>query len=182
MLLSNTMYEIVISKDNQFTLFSMDNTFYDNVIQLENYTRNDFVCAYNISVTSLMKDYMITIIGRAYGNIYSCAILEENSLVVLIDDHLVKINIFSGQIEWGIKIFEFGTGVEMYSFNNGYLVNSEVDIMYFNKDGQLRWTFSGRDIFVRPIDKSSIEILNNHILLTDFSGYKYQLDIHGMEI
>jgi hypothetical protein len=70
----------------------------------------------------------------------------------------------------------------MYLFNNGYLVNSEVDIMFYNKSGQLVWTFSGRYICVRPIDRSSIEIFDNQLLLTDFSRYIYRLDIHRKEI
>lgn len=172
----------MINKDNQYTLFSTDNKSYDNPVLLENYSRNDFVCAYNISIDSHVSNYIVTVIGRAYGNVENCAVLKENRLVVLIDDFIVFINLITHQIELSKKLFDFGTGIELYTFNDGYIVNAEVDLLYLDRYANLIWTFCGRDIWVRPTNESSIKIIDNTLLLTDFAGYQYCLDKSGNEI
>lgn len=89
MILSNQNYEVEIIKDRQYTLFSTDNKLYDVIIETEGYSRNDFICAYSVSVRGLMVDYKVAIIGRAYGKVENCAVLEDNGLVILIDNYLV---------------------------------------------------------------------------------------------
>lgn len=145
-------------------------------------SRNDFVCAYSVSVQGSMVDYKVAIIGRAYGSVENCALLEDNMLVVLIDNYLVFFELKAQRLEKKILILDFGTGIEIYPFDDGYIVNGEVDIIKVDKFGNKGWEFSGRDIWVRPNGESSIKILGNSLLLTDWEGYKYQLDKWGKEI
>lgn len=182
MILSNGNFNIEINKDSQYTLFSADNRFYNHTIQMEEYNRNDFVCAYCICIHSLMLDYKIAIIARAYGSIENCAVLEDNRLVFLADDYVVFFDLIAQTLEKKIKVFGFGTGIEIYPFDNGYIVNGEVDIIKIDKSGNKIWSFSGRDIWVTPNGESSINILGDSILLTDFEGYTYHLDKLGREI
>lgn len=182
MILSNESYEIEITKDIQYTLFSTDNKFYNHVFQMEEYTRNDYVSAYSISVCSLIPDYKVAIIGRAYGSIENCAVLEGDRLIILIDNYMVFFDLISKKLELKIKIIDFGTGIEIYAYDNGYIVNGEVDIIKVDKYGNKIWSFSGRNIWVRPNGESSINIQRDRLLLTDFAGYKYHLDKWGKEI
>lgn len=182
MILSNKSYEIEITKDMQYTLYSTDNKFYNHVIQMEEYSRNDFVCAYCISVHSLMDDYKIALVGRAYGNIENCALLEDNRLVILVDDYIVFFDLIAKNLEMKIKVLDFGTGIEIYPFDDGYIVNGEVFIIKVDKSGKKIWDFGGRDIWVKPNGESSINILGDSLLLTDFEGYNYYVDKYGKEI
>lgn len=154
MILSNNNYEIEIIKDSQYTLFSSDNKFYNHVYQMEEYTRNDYVSAYSVSVRSLITDYKMVIIGRAYGSIENCAVLEGGSLVILIDNYMVFFNLNTQILELKKKVIDFGTGIEIYAFDNGYIVNGE----------------------------PSLIIQRDRLLLTDFEGFEYYLDRWGNAI
>lgn len=70
----------------------------------------------------------------------------------------------------------------MYPFDDGYIVNGEVYVIKVDKLGNKIWSFSGRDIWVRPNGESSISIQRDSLLLTDFEGYEYHLDKWGKEI
>lgn len=182
MILSNENYKVEITKDRQYTLFSTDNKFYDIIIETEGYSRNDFICAYCVSVQGVMVNYKVAIIARVYGSVGNCAVLEENRLVVLVDNYLVFFDLMAQLLEKKVLILDFGTGIEMYPFDDGYIVNGEIDIIKVNRFGNKVWDFSGRDIWVRPDGESSIKIFGNSLLLTDWEGFKYQLDRWGKEI
>ena len=184
MRLSNHNYEIQITKDRQYTIFSTDDRFYDIIIETEGYNRNDFICAYSVSIQDSLRDrdYKVAIIGRAYGSVENSAVLEENRLVVLVDNYLVFFDLTAQQLENKILILDFGTGIEIYPFDEGYIVNGETDIIKVDKFGNKVWDFSGRDIWVRPNGEPSIKILGDSLLLTDWEGNKYHLDKLGREI
>lgn len=179
MILFNKNYRVEITKDKQYTLFSSDNKIYNHVIQMEDYSRNDFVCAYCVSVCSPTDDYKVAIIGRAYGSVENCAVLEDSRIVILIDDYLVFFDLNSQKLEIKMKVLEFGTGIGIYPFVDEYIVNGEVDIIKVDKLGSIVWDFSGRDIWVRPNGESSIKIVGEDLILTDFEGYTYHLDKWG---
>lgn len=182
MILSNESYEIEITKDNQYTLFSADNKSYNHVFKMERYIRNDYVSAYSVSVSSSAIDYRIAIIGRGYGSVENCAVLEDDRLVILIDNYMAFFDLITQNLELKIKVIDFGTGIELYPFDDGYIVNGEVDVIKVDKLGNKIWSFSGRDIWVRPNGESSISIQRDSLLLTDFEGYEYHLDKWGKEI
>lgn len=182
MILSNENYEIEITIDNQYTLLSTDNKFYNHVFQMEEFTRDDYISTFSVSVRSLIVNYKIAIIGRAYGSVENCAVLEGDRLVILIDDYMVFLDLPTKKLELKIKLIDFGAGIEIYAFDNGYIVNGEVDIIKVDKLGNKVWEFSGRDIWVRPNGESSINIQGDRILLIDFEGYQYYLDKWGKEI
>ncbi len=182
MFLSNDDYQIEIIKDNQYTLFSSDNKFYDDVIQMADYTRNDYICVYCVCIYSDMGEHKIALIGRGFGSIENSAVLKDNVLVILIDDYLVFFNLISKRLEKKIKIIDFGTGIELYSFEDGFIVNVETEIINVDKFGNKIWSFSGRDIWVTENGGSSINILGDTILLKNFEGQTYLLDRFGKEI
>lgn len=182
MILSNESYEIKIIKDSQYTIWSTDNKLYNYVFQMEDYSRNDFISAYEVSICSLKTDYKIAFIGRPYGGIENCAVLEEDRLVILVDDYMVFFNLFTQKLELKTKIIDFGTGIELYAFADGYIVNGEVDVIKVDKSGNKTWSFSGRDIWVRPNGESSINIQRDILSLIDFEGYEYHLNKWGKEI
>lgn len=181
MILSNESYKIEITKDSPYTLSPTDNILYDHIFQTEKYGEADYVAAYSILVHSVTTNYKIAIIGRSYGNIENCAVLEGDSLTILIDNYLVIFNLITQKLEMNIEIIDIGTGLEIYAFDNGYIINGEVDIIKVDKLGNKAWSFSGRDIWARPNGESSINIQTDSILLIDFEGYEYHLDKWGKE-
>jgi hypothetical protein len=149
---------------------------------MEEYTKNDYVSAYIISVHSLITDYKIAIIGSAFGIIENCAVLEADSLVILIDSYMVFFNLITRILELKKEVIDFSTGIGIYAFDNGYIVHGEVDIIKVDKLGNKIWSFCGRDIWTRPNGEQSIIIQKDRLSLTDFEGSKYYLDSWGNEI
>jgi len=182
LILSNKRYQIEIVRDEQYTLFSTDNKFYSNIILLEEYSRSDFVCGYSIAIKSALSNYKVAIIGRAYGSVENCAVLEDGMLVMLVDNYLIFFNLINQELEKKIQVLDYGTGIEMYPFDDGYIINSEIDIIKVDKFGRKIWSFSGQDIWVRPNGESSIKILDEGLLLIDWEGHNYHLNKWGKDI
>lgn len=182
MILTNEYCQVIIEKDTQYSLFSTDNKAYDYTCFLEDYTPNDFFSAYSISITADFGCYTVAVIGRAFGSIENCAVLEKEMLVVLVDNYLVFYNVSERQFVNKIKVIDLGTGLEIYPFDSGYVINSEVDIIKVNKLGKKEWTFSGRDIWVNLNGERPMKIIDDKLYLQDFNGYQYCVNKNGKEI
>ena len=182
MFLANHRFTVEIKKDNQYTLFSTDNQHYDYTIRTEEFDRNDYVCVYCIIVNSNIENYKIAIITRCYGQIDNCVILEEERLVLLADNYIVFLNLTSKKLESIKQVIDVGTGIGMYSFDSGYTVNGEIDVIKVDKLGNKLWSFSGRDIWVTLSGEEAIQINDNKLMLTDFNGDTYEIDKYGKEL
>jgi len=74
------------------------------------------------------------------------------------------------------------TCLQVFKFENDYLVHGELEISRIDKNGNIKWQFSGADIFV-SFEGAEEFILNpDHILLKDFSGRQYKIDFDGQEL
>lgn len=182
MILVNEKFTVEVKKDTQYTLFSTDNQYYDYIINTEDYSRNDYICAYCITVNNNIDIYKIAIIARGYGKVDKCAILEEDRLVVLADNYIVFFNLSTRKLGNMKEVIDFGTGMEIYTFDGGYIINGELDIIKVDKSGNKIWSFSGRDIWVTLNGEDAIQIDGNKLILTDFNGDAYKVDKHGKEI
>lgn len=69
MILLNDKFTVEIEKDTQYTLFSTDNQYYDYIINTEDYSRNDYVYVYCITINNNTDSYKIAIIARVYGQL-----------------------------------------------------------------------------------------------------------------
>lgn len=182
MIISNNEYVIDISKDNENINNSTYKNFYDQVFYMEDYREFDLLSSYIISIHSSQANYKIAFIGSAYGGIDNCAVLEDSRLIILVDDYIVFYDLIYKSMIMKIKVIDFGSGLEMYPFDDGYIINGEVDIIKIDKLGNRVWSFSGRDIWARPSGESSINISEDSIFLTDFEGFNYHLDKWGKEL
>ena len=180
-------YEIKVSKNNNFTLFSSDNKSYDAVYYMEEYTRNSLVCTYEITITchsETMVDNikLIALIGRIYGNTEHCTVIIGSRLAVLVDDYLSIIELSDISLITKVKILSFGTGIALYSFDDGLLVHGEIDVVKIDYDGNTEWSFSARDVWVTADGTDALRIEGDKIFLTDFEGHTYVLNRFGEEI
>ena len=175
------------TKDSSFSLLSSDNKTYDAVFYMEEYTRNDLVCAYEITIQSNYDAYdddkkCIALIGRMYGNISHCTVIVNNNLAILVDDYLAIVDLDNLMLISKVNIISFGTGIALYHFDNGLLVHGEIEIIKTDYAGNKEWSFSGRDIWVTMDGTDALRIVGNNIHLRDFYGDIYILNSHGEEI
>jgi len=178
---------ISCAKDSSFSPFSSDNKPYDAVFYMEEYTRNDLVCAYEITIQSNCDAFddnkkCIALIGRMYGDTSHCTFITNNILYILVDDYLAIVDLDSLTLISKVNIISSGTGIALYDFDNGLLVHGEIEIIKTDYAGNKEWSFSGRDIWVTMDGTDALRIVGNNIHLRDFYGDIYILNSHGEEI
>ena len=81
-------------------------------------------------------------------------------------------------LKWQIEADEICC-FKILQLPNAYLVHGEMQISRLSRTGVIEWEFSGNDIFVSPDSAVECMISGDRILLTDFSGEKYTLDLDG---
>ena len=91
--LRNKYYEVVISEDVTYTLFSVDNKPYDLVVEMDTYTRSSHYITLAIQATDLNSGDTASI--AVVGGIYSftaehCVVLDETKVIVLMQDTIVE--------------------------------------------------------------------------------------------
>jgi len=181
-------YVIESCKNSSFSPFSRDNNKrYNVVFYMEEYTRNDIVCAYEITIQSNGDAFdeskkCIAFIGRIYGDTSRCTVISNNNLAILVDDYLAIVDVNSLKLINKVNIISLGTGIALYDFDDGLLVHGEMDIIKTDYVGNEEWSFSARDIWVTMDGTDALRIEGKRIYLKDFYGGTYTLDNHGEEI
>jgi len=175
------------AKDSSFSPFSSDNKPYDAVFYMEEYTRNDLVCAYEITVQSNHDAFddnkkCIALIGRMYGDTSHCTVIVNNRLAILVDDYLTIVDLDSLTLINKVNVISFGTGIALYDFDNGLLVHGEIDIIKTDYAGNKEWSFSARDIWETMDGTDALRIVGGNIYLKDFYGDAYILNNKGEEV
>ena len=104
--------------------------------------------------------------------------LYRNTLIISLGFTLLSIDIQKLKLNWKIKpdlseIFEF------YDLEEDILLRGEIGIHRINKSGNIKWTFSARDIWVNTEGKEEVNIESNKIRLFDFESNEYLIDFNG---
>lgn len=107
--------------------------------------------------------------------------IDSDNLILSLGLSLVSIDLRELKLNWKIEpdmaeVFEF------YDLENDYLLRGEVGIHRIDKTGQIKWTFSARDIWVNMEGRPEVELTENSIKLLDFNSIEYEIDFDGKEI
>ena len=108
-------------------------------------------------------------------------IIFDNSLYICCCDNVYSLKLPDLSINWS-KRLDPATCLGIYSFDNNFIIHGELTISYIDKDGNVKWDFGARDIFVTQDGTDSIIFQSDKILLKDWGGYKYTLDKNGVVI
>ena len=102
--------------------------------------------------------------------------VHEHSLLSLGDVHYLAVGPFvvsftsaPFQFRWSQKV-DFATcfGVYLHEPSGALISHGELELCRFNQAGEVVWVAGGADIFI-----GSIEILSEHVRVTDFNGRVY---------
>lgn len=105
-------------------------------------------------------------------------ILEDDRLVVCCGDTVSCLSLPDLELKWKNKA-DAATCFQIFKLEEDYLVHGELEITRLDKNGDEKWKFSGRDIFVTLKNENSIVIHSDYIELTDFEYEKYKIDFDG---
>lgn len=71
---------------------------------------------------------------------------------------------------------------EFYDLEGDILLRGEVQIHRIDLNGNIKWSYSGKDIWVDMDGKPEVTILESRIKLRDFNHDKYIIDFNGNTI
>ncbi len=127
------------------------------------------------------KEVLLLASGGSSGVHETAYVFRENELVVCVGDCVFSLNRFDLTKKW-IKKCDFATCFQVVKYGENYLIHGELSISMINRKGDILWTFSGRDIFVRPGDEVTFKVIDSEIYLMDWQGYEYTLNGDGVQI
>ena len=104
--------------------------------------------------------------------------LNENNLIMSLGFTILSLNLNEIEIDWILRpdiaeLFEF------YDLENDILLRGEHRIFRIDKNGNIKWEYGGRDIWVNLEGKSEVNIEENKIRLFDFESNEYLLNFEG---
>ena len=107
--------------------------------------------------------------------------LEDNFLIFSLGFTFFSFDTLSQEIIWKVRpdmaeVFEF------YDLQDDFLLRGELEIHRIDKNGNIKWSYGGRDIWVNIDGKTEVIIETEKIILTDFDSNEYIIDFEGKTI
>lgn len=180
-------YRIKLVNAEQYTLNSADN--------IESYDVEYFQGAYNgdrysptskhgIRIFENDKEIRSAIVcetGGPTGIHEESAVITGNNLYLCCCDSVYCLSIPNLDLKWN-KRLDPGTCFGIYPFKGDFIIHGELKVSRIDLNGNQKWTFGARDIFVTQDGTASFKIEEDKIYLKDWEGYEYVIDGNGNEI
>ena len=176
--------DLIVELTND-TLF--DPTSADNVVNYKKvygYLPNTWASAAHAIKVRLQDIEIASAIVFGYGG---ATTVHERSFIITADifllncgDSVYSLNLPDLGINWHKKM-DLATCLEIYQFKDDFIMHGELDITRFDKNGLVKWVFSGNDIFVSPDSKNDFTIKGENIIAKDFCDNVYVLNGDGMQ-
>ena len=106
--------------------------------------------------------------------------LEENNLFLSLGFHFVSINLNTLHTNFVIQPDDAEI-MEFYVLENDFLLRGELGIHRISKEGIVKWSYGGADIWVNEYEPE-IQILKESIRLVDFQSNRYLIDFEGKKL
>jgi hypothetical protein len=108
-------------------------------------------------------------------------VFYENQILICCGDSVFCLDIPALILKWKTKVDEI-TAFQIFKLDGGYVVHGELEITKINKEGDILWQNSGRDIFITPEGKNDFEIKDSYIQAKDWDHQIYKWNFDGEEI
>ncbi|OSZ82338.1 hypothetical protein CAP35_03460 [Chitinophagaceae bacterium IBVUCB1] len=105
-------------------------------------------------------------------------LIDDSYLLLCVSDCVYRLRLPNLELDWKRKC-DVATCFTISKFKEDYLIHGELQIVRLSKQGDIKWVFSARDIFVLPNRESQLLIDNDVISIKDWQGYIYYLDENG---
>ena len=107
------------------------------------------------------------------------ALLDGDKLLVACGNEIHCLLLPSLTLLWHTQV-DMATCFEITPYQEDYITHGEVEISRLNRQGEILWQFSGKDIFVSPIERTpSFTLTPEGIELVDFNYESYFIDYDG---
>ena len=180
-------FTIDIIDDSNYTLNSSDNIVSYDFEYFDGEMHMDRVYPTSKHGIRITKDG-VELTSAIICEIGGYTTIHDNSFVITNDailicccDKVYSLSVPGLQINWK-KRLDPETCFAIHPFQDDFIIHGELQITRINRDGNEKWNFGARDIWVTPDGKKSMELTDNKIKLTDWEGYVYELDSNGQEL
>lgn len=112
----------------------------------------------------------------------NCASLEGNILTILANDSILRFNLLTKDLTQFVEVPGFDCGISIHRVEDGYILYGEMEIIMITNDLEVKWRYSGRDIFITIDGSCAFELKKDAIYLRDFEGNQYVVSYEGTTI
>ena len=126
----------------------------------------------------LVSSCLIAADGGGTGVNPNSSLISYGGIVICCSSSVFKLTIPTLNLEWVTKA-DPATCFGIHYLDDDYLVHGELELTRLNKNGQIVWQKSGRDIWTTQEGVDDLAIYDNHILATDWSDFTYKFDFDG---
>lgn len=176
-------FKIEVFNDESYTPGSSDNITSYNIEYIDN--KDEFrINQHGIRVFENAVEISSAVIGGHGGGTTvhkNSYIIKNYSILICCGSMVYSLSIPTLKLNWK-KQLDMATCFGIYEFDDDFIIHGEVEISRLTKNGEIKWQFSSRDIFVTLDEKRSFDIVGKTIKLIDFENYEYVIDGNGKEI
>lgn len=121
---------------------------------------------------------IITGSGGSTGIHQNSSLVDNDQLLICCCNTIFCLTLPDLELKWKTQADPV-TCFQIFRHQDNYIIHGEIQITQIDKDGLIKWEFSGTDIFVSIDDAEEFTIEKDGILLTDFAKVKYKIDFDG---
>ena len=176
--LINDKWEIEIL-EIQYNPKSADNTVNpDSYISIcEDYSKHLLLSVSDVA-HSVEKSIVLSV--SFYTPHSDFAFIDDERIFLFLNDVAVIFNLQTCEVDKKVCLSISGTLFSVYTYQDDFILYCEMDIIRMNRNLDVLWDCSARDIFVRfHGDEPAFEMDIDRIKLYDFSDYYYEIDYDG---
>ena len=179
MFLTNEKYEITVVEAPHYSINSTDNKKYDMCINVLEDGGNVHYSSYEMEVVpygSAEKFSMILIGSYCTKVLQNSGILEDDILLLILDDKILKINLCDFSYTKYHVCKPFGTYYEIYKCQIGFLVFGELEIILLDINLNECWRYATQHIL---FGAECLQIQDEYICFRDYEGNYHEVDWSG---
>lgn len=172
-------YEIELFNDRLYDPSSKDNVtdynkFYGDIVDLR--TSNHGIRVYENK--EVISSAIVSGLGGS-TTIHSHSFVIKNEIIfICCASSIYALSLPLLDFKWR-KECDTATCFEIYEYADDLIIHGECEISRITIKGDIRWQFSGSDIFVNLEGKDRLRIEEDLIIAYDFQGYEYMINGNG---
>ena len=137
------------------------------------------VAVYLYKTEEEIKSIVLTGGGSVSSLWEKSALLDGDRLLITCGNEVYCLLLPTIKVCWHTQV-DMATCFAIVPYQDAYITHGEVEISRLNRQGEILWQFSGKDIFVSPTERiPSFTLTSKGIELIDFNYESYLIDYQG---
>ena len=137
------------------------------------------VTVYLYKAEEEIENVVLTAGGSVSSLWEKSALLDGDRLLITCGNEVYCLLLPTIKVCWHTQV-DMATCFEIVPYQDDYITHGEVEISRLNRQGEILWQFSGKDIFVSPTERTpSFTLTPKGIELIDFNYESYLIDYQG---